>query len=984
MKTQLTSLLLLLLLSTSLFAKDKALRYNMNIGDEFYYKMTCTSSPDTFSVWCEETWLKFNVLSKSDHGYDLSFEFTRQKSHKQQYIYDTKTSLFQDNINERLKKFIIGNPIQFHLKNTGEIEQIQMSQDLIEEFFEKAHVIGILDKTTALNLPQLNESYLSSLIQSVFPIFPQDNINKWTNTSKGTKALPEIVNNYSLIEIKPTEIDFRVESKIAKNDTLQLNSEMQQYYIDLSTQAKISVNKNNGLLQTYQGETKSYSKFLIKQNNSDEIKSNDSHQYSKSDIQKIDTPNSSSKIILSGSISPELKIDSIQFFLWNNFPDKDLFRHTVKVDKNNQFKLKTPLPREMEIAYNIYPSTGDKRLSHRNNLLIEPGDSIHIDIAKDKTIHFSGNGSYKSTLSQRIRNMGELLDERKEQKTEKAKVLRSIDLKLSVIEEHKDTLSDWAINQLNTSAYFSEYSKLLNYYYHKNNGKVNTQMFQALFVEFDVNKYTAFTCFDFRFFIEDYIFRKQLILKGYKKNRHSPTPESYMLAKMLLKDELKYYTLANYVSEGLKRSNETEYESIYKDFQELYPTCEFAEILREKYESRVDLADGTTAPNFSLKTLDGKNTVSLNDFKGKWIMVSFCEINYDRYKRDVLAFQAMVKELPKEKFELLIAFSQNDKNKTKKFLKENNIKGILLDNHGWKNESTKKYHIQRQATNFLISPKGIIEFSGSGIPREHFIEIFIDYIKNNSLENDNEVSLSKEALLGILGGTLVLATLFFGIYKWRISIIRKREKRQREKLEMEMQAVRSQLNPHFLFNSMNSIQHLVNADENEKANLFLSKFGSLMRKVLNQSELSLIPLKEELETIETYLELEALRHKFKYLIEVDSDIDLYTIEVPPLLLQPFVENAVIHGVNGYSNGEIKVKVRQIDQNIQIRIIDNGKGLGKSQSTQSNGKGLQITQKRVDLLMANYKNKITFDLKDRSEIEKGKTGTVAKITFALEN
>ena len=982
MKPKFTSLFLLFLLTTSLYAKDKPLRYKLNVGDEFYYIIQSTPS-DTFQYAVNEEWLKFNVLSKSENGYELTFQFIRIKTNNQSYKYDTKNSLFQNNINERLKKFIVGKSIPFHLSNTGKVKPIEISKKIKDEFFEKAHVIGLLEKYSALKLPFFDENYLTYLIQSVFPNYPDNNITEWTNPSKANRFLPELINKYRLIDSKPTEIDFRLESKNVNVDTLQLSSEMQMVWIEISTQAKIRVTKNTGLLQDSEGATQSHSKYILTKNGSAEVESYESRQSTINSIRRIEAPNSSSKVILSGTISHELEIDSIQFFLWNNFPDRDIFRHTVKVDKNNQFIVQTVLPRETEIAYALYPSKGSKPIYMRDNLLVEPGDSIHINIAKNKSIQFSGNGSYKSTLSQKIRNMGELLDERKEQKTEKAKVLRSIDLKLSEIEQQKDSLSAWAINQLNTNAYFAEYSKLLNYYYHKNERKVNPQMFEELFAEFDVNKYTASTSYDFRFFIDSYIFRKQLILKGYKENRSSPNPESYLLAKMLLNDELKYYTLAYYVYEGLKDSKKTEYESIYNDFQELYPASEFAEILREKYKSRVDLANGSKAPEFSLKTLDGEKTVSLSDFKGKWVMVTFCEINHDHYKRDVLAFQNMVKELPKENFELLIAFSQNDKNETEKFLKENDIKGILLDNHGWKHESTKKYHIEQQATNFLINPEGIIEFSGSGDPREDFIEIFIDYIKQTSTETNN-ASLSKEALFGFLGGILLLAALFFGIYKWRISIIRKREKRQREKLELEMQAVRSQLNPHFLFNSMNSIQHLVNADQNEKANLFLSKFGSLMRKVLNQSELSLIPLKEELETIETYLELEALRHNFSYSIEAEKSIDIYTIEVPPLLLQPFVENAVIHGINGYNNGEIKVEVRQVDLDIQIRIIDNGTGLGKSRSTQSNGLGLQITQKRVDLLMENYKNKITFNLKNRSEIEKGKTGTVAEITFALEN
>ena len=114
-------------------------------------------------------------------------------------------------------------------------------------------------------------------------------------------------------------------------------------------------------------------------------------------------------------------------------------------------------------------------------------------------------------------------------------------------------------------------------------------------------------------------------------------------------------------------------------------------MLRHVYESRVDLFDGSVAPDFKLKSLDGKN-VSLSDFKGKWVMLSFPNINRCGHQRNVLAFQEMKKALPSENFELLIAFSQSDREETEKFLKEHNIKAI-----------------RKSAIDYLLKPVNILD-----------------------------------------------------------------------------------------------------------------------------------------------------------------------------------------------------------------------------------------------------------------------------------
>ena len=970
MKTK-VSILALLLFATTLLATKQPLRYKLKVGDEYHYKMTAIT--DSTSEYQE--WLSFKVLSKTKDNYQLHLIFQRKKQQQGKKVFDTQGFDMPDNPLEKIDKHLIGKKIKFSLSSSGAITNVDISEEFKRQIFKEANITGILEKKFALEMSSMRLEYINDIIQSIFQKLPEKNLDKWTDIIIATKYSPKAEITYMKSEVNNKETHLEFHSKIINHDTIQVT--------DLTRMLPVSgISSGRGIVD-------SYNSLLLKKSITSKRESiiyNEGAapvnflQHSDIVIEKVDSPNSSSTIIIAGEVEAGVQLDSIKFFIWNSFPDKDIFRHTLNKDANNHFYLKANLPREMEVAHDYKRG---QYISHSNNLLLEPGDSIYFKIGSDWRFQFFGKGSFKIKLYNKIsRNRNDILvDLEPESALETA--LDNIEKKFAIIDCEKGSLSEWAFNHLKTGVYFSEYASLINYYYMKSNRKVNPQMFSLLFSEINFEKYTSSTSFYFRYFINSYIFRKQLILHGYKENIHSPEPESYMLSKMLLKDELQYYTLAYYVFEGMKTPDKSNYESIYNDFQALYKGTEYAKSLQSIYENRVDMSKGSFAPDFTLKTLDGKK-VSLSDYKGKWVMVSFCEINYDRYKKNVLAYQKMVKELPSEDFELLIAFSQSNKAETEAFLKQHNIKGVLLDNHGWRNRDTKKYQIERIDSNFLINPEGEIEFSGSGSPRDYFIQNFIDYIRDTTLDKKQQAFISKEALIGLLSALLLLIALFWGIYKWRIRIIKKGEKQEREKLKLEMQAVRSQLNPHFLFNSMNSIQHLVNSEDNEKANLFLSKFGALMRKVLNQSELNLIPLKDELETIATYMELEALRHKFIFNIEVDTNIDLYTVEVPSMLLQPFVENAVIHGINGNKDGRIVVKALRKNQKITIQIIDNGNGLRQSSSTLSNGLGLQITQKRIDLMMRNFKNDISFKLKDRSESETGQNGVIAEITFNIES
>ncbi|MEM6377115.1 MAG: histidine kinase, partial [Bacteroidota bacterium] len=184
-----------------------------------------------------------------------------------------------------------------------------------------------------------------------------------------------------------------------------------------------------------------------------------------------------------------------------------------------------------------------------------------------------------------------------------------------------------------------------------------------------------------------------------------------------------------------------------------------------------------------------------------------------------------------------------------------------------------------------------------------------------------------------------------------------REKRRREELEMitqidalERSAIQAQMNPHFVFNSLNSIQHFILESDTKQAVYYLARFASLIRKTLRASVDGPHSLKEEIEMLKIYLALEKLRFKdtFDYQITIAPNINPEGIYLAPMLVQPFVENAIIHGVADMDRGGlITVHFGRSSQEIQVTITDNGKGFDPEGIDANSSLGVSITRKRLN-------------------------------------
>ncbi|MBC31945.1 MAG: sensor histidine kinase [Muricauda sp.] len=224
----------------------------------------------------------------------------------------------------------------------------------------------------------------------------------------------------------------------------------------------------------------------------------------------------------------------------------------------------------------------------------------------------------------------------------------------------------------------------------------------------------------------------------------------------------------------------------------------------------------------------------------------------------------------------------------------------------------------------------------------------------------------KWVIYSLIFGLLLMASTAFFYYRSN------RQQKLANNL-LALKSLRSQMNPHFIFNALNSVNNFIAKSDERSANRFLSEFSVLMRAVLENSEEDFIPLAKELELLELYVKLEHSRFpdKFDYSIEIDENVDVGAFEIPPMLLQPYIENAIWHGLR-YKNekGFLKIGVRQLNADLlQISISDNGIGrkqsaaLKTSNQKKQKSKGMGNIKKRIAILNDMYKNKVDVSIED---------------------
>ncbi|NDV63748.1 sensor histidine kinase [Bacteroides sp. 224] len=252
-------------------------------------------------------------------------------------------------------------------------------------------------------------------------------------------------------------------------------------------------------------------------------------------------------------------------------------------------------------------------------------------------------------------------------------------------------------------------------------------------------------------------------------------------------------------------------------------------------------------------------------------------------------------------------------------------------------------------------------------------DLFIDIIERdlNRTRSDFWTGFRNGLLI-----TIAFSLVAIFIISVRLSSKRKREKRERQIKELELKAIRSQMNPHFIFNAMSSIQNLINRGGNKEADEYLVRFSRLLRMVLNNSEKKLVPLSEEIEQLYLYLDIEQLRVPFQYRIEVDEQIETDLVEIPGMLIQPFIENAVKHAIAPRGEGEIVISMKLLDDKLVVTITDDGSGIIVDKG---NGFAVKAITEEIEILKTLHHREIGVDIENRQEKE---SVTGCKVTLYI--
>lgn len=357
---------------------------------------------------------------------------------------------------------------------------------------------------------------------------------------------------------------------------------------------------------------------------------------------------------------------------------------------------------------------------------------------------------------------------------------------------------------------------------------------------------------------------------------------------------------------------------------------------------------------------------------------------------------------------LLNAFYVNDKLKpnTKNLILDFDENNIEVDLTGIAFQSGRtlkyKYRLEGLDTIYQYSSTGIIDYNALAPGKYTFEAYTVNY---QNIESTDAVKITFtiypaywqtiwfQLFLGV-----VLFIIFLSGILVRVRLIKRKEeeKTRLNKMlgELELTALKAQMNPHFIFNSLGSIQNLINRDKKTEANIYLSKFAKLLRLTLDNSDKKEIPLADEINMLELYLGLESLRfnNQFEYKIEMAETVDIYEVKIPTMILQPFCENAIKHGLlPKKAEAALLLQFEIVDGNtLHCVVQDNGIGrvqrekLKESSVSGHISKGIKITRNRLELVNQLRNKPAEIKITDLYDDDGKAAGTRVDILIPLED
>lgn len=253
--------------------------------------------------------------------------------------------------------------------------------------------------------------------------------------------------------------------------------------------------------------------------------------------------------------------------------------------------------------------------------------------------------------------------------------------------------------------------------------------------------------------------------------------------------------------------------------------------------------------------------------------------------------------------------------------------------------------------------------------------------KNNDIKDLQLKNSRQTNVLYLIGSMFLLVATSIFFYQRNK---RQKMQAQKTKAELQMQVLRSQMNPHFIFNSLNGIEYFILQNDKRHASVYLNKFASLIRIILINSRKEVVAFADDLQSIKLYIDLELLRfnHNFCYITDIDQALLENDYRVPPLLIQPFVENAIIHGFAYSDKKNLQLKISAIHRSEYIIYTIEDNGVGRRESAVYNALnkpnhtslGLQITQQRISIFNERHHSESTVNIEDLYDGKQQPAGT----------
>ncbi len=474
-------------------------------------------------------------------------------------------------------------------------------------------------------------------------------------------------------------------------------------------------------------------------------------------------------------------------------------------------------------------------------------------------------------------------------------------------------------------------------------------------------------------------FMKKIILKDItkrtntKNNKDNSLIGQYELAKLSYNEPvcgyLRYRMLLGILYHDWDIGDE-----LSKRFYKEYKGSLLAGNLAEKHQLLSQTATGSKASRLILPDRNGK-MFNLLESRGKLVSLRFWNLKNDWDRRRFPKRDTLFLLNKEEAYNIHVMMAnQKEFNEAIKSAKIENDELILWANTEESNSDMSIWYSSHNKI-FVLDRDGIIQWSKSSMPGIAFWDELLTKPYHPLKDHLIDVRL----LLIISGSIIVLLLIVLLIYR----ILSQRRLRHlnthKRVMELENKAIRSQMNPHFVFNALNSIQALINHHRIAKANLYLSKFALLLRRILKNSQHFQLSLNDELELIGNYCEIEQLRTSFHWEIKIDKEVEPEMIKIPGMLIQPLVENAIVHGlIPKKEDKNLIIYLHLIEGRLVIRVVDNGIGIQNGEQVRTSGNDLGIKLIKEKLAMLTNQGQYT-----NLEMVSVNKGTEVRITIGFD-